>query len=428
MKLPVYKQITLKNGLSIIMQKEPMNSVSITIAVGAGSRYETTETTGTAHFLEHMLFEGSRKFPNSKVLSEFIENVGGKSSAWTYKEHVAYQVKIPKQHLETAFKYLEEILFNSTLSNTAIQKEKKIILEEIKRTRDTPEIDIWDQWFEWVWGKVQPMGRSTLGNEIRVKNISRTQLRDYLSFFYHPANMAIAIVGNFSSKIVENYAKKFLGGYVQNKTHNFISVRFNPKKLHTRIIKSNSQQTNLILGFVTNVSYTNNDRFIQQLIADILSAGMSSRLYQKLIYQLGIAYSAWSQSLTFLDTGQFVVFGGFSPQNTLLAIKTIIDEIKKLKLNKISEKELMETKEKAKANLIFALETPEALANWYASQQITEKKIMTIEEYLEQVDQITPEDIMKFACKYFLYSNVCLSILGPDDKNIVAIEKLLKTI
>ena len=147
MKHVPYKFTKLPNGLSLILQTMPtVNSVALYVAVGAGPRYETRETAGTAHFLEHMLFEGTKTLPSSKEVSEYIEKIGGRSSAWTDKEYVIYYVKIPKQHLERAFNYLEEIIFNSTLSIDAIKKEKRIIMEELKRKVDNPENEI-----SWSW-------------------------------------------------------------------------------------------------------------------------------------------------------------------------------------------------------------------------------------------------------------------------------------
>lgn len=428
MKQTPYEFLKFSNGLSLIMQTMPLvNSVAIYVAVGAGSRYETKETAGTAHFLEHMLFEGTKSLPSSKRVAEYIERIGGRSGAWTDKEYVTYYVKVPKQHLDVAFNYLAEVLFESTLSSEAIKKEKGIIIEELKRKVDNPEAEIWDLWFEWVWGENQSLGRSTLGGEVTIQKVTRQQLQHYMERFYHPANMAIAIVGNFSPKEVADYALKYFGHQQEKGVPVFKKLKFVPKKVHTKIIKSNTQQAQLILGFVTNISYTHKDRFPLRLIADILSAGVSSRLFHKLIYELGIAYSSWAQSWIFADTGLFYVYGGFSAENVELAIKIILEELKKLKEEKISERELEEVKEKGKASIIFSLETPDALANWYASQQITEKKIMTVEEMLKKIDQVTAEDIQRLARQYFTSKNLCLTIRGPleEKNNLESIENII---
>jgi len=422
------KIVKLSNGLILILYPMPsVQSVSVYVAVGAGPRYETKETAGLAHFLEHMLFEGTKKLPTSKDLAQYLESVGGKSSAWTDKEYVTYYAKVQKQHLNIAFNYLSDILFNSLLEENAIEKEKRIVMEELRRSKDNPEVDIWDLWLEWIWNRDQSLGRSTLGDEISIRNITRKKLQNYMDKFYHPSNMVIAVVGNFSIKKSKEYALKYFGKGQAKKIPTPGVLHFVPKKIHTKIIKADTNQLQLMLGFVTGISYTDKDRFPMRVIADILSGGISSRLFHKLIYELGIAYSAWAQTWSFADTGLFYVSGGFSPQNLEKAIKAILEELDKLKKQKVTEIELREAKEKDKAGLNFSLETPDAIANFYSSQQITEKQIMTPEEISERIDKVTAEDIQIVAKKYFVLDNICLTIKGPlDENNAEKIEKLFK--
>lgn len=412
------KRIILSNGLSLILQTMPaVNSVAVYVAVGAGSRYETKKTAGTAHFLEHMLFEGTKTWPSSKEVAEYIEKVGGRSSAWTDKECVTYFVKIPKQYLEQAFYYLAEILFNSKLEDKATEKEKNIIMEELKRKNDNPEVQIWDLWSEWVWGKNQSLGFSTLGDATTIQQVTQQQLQTYMKKFYHPASMAIAVVGNFSPSEAERYIRKYFGQKARHKTHLFKKVKFIPKKSHIKLIPTETQQSQLVLGLVTDISYHHQDRFSLKLISDILSGGVSSRLFHKLIYELGIAYSVGTYNSFYADAGLFHIYGGFSAEKTEEAVKTILQELKKLKEEKISGQELKEVKEKSKLNIIFSLETSDTIAGWYASQQITEKQVMTAEEYLRKIDKVTAEDIQRVAKQYFTVDNLYLALRGPIGEN-----------
>ncbi len=423
-----YKQFLLSNGLTVILRPmASVDSVVVYVAVGAGPRYETKETSGLAHFLEHMLFEGTKKLPNSKDLAKYLERIGGKSSAWTDKEYVSYYAKVQKQHLNIAFNYLSDILFNSLLEDNAIEKEKRIVMEELGRSKDTPEVDIWDLWFKWAWGENQSLGRPTLGDEATIRNITKKKLQNYMDKFYHPSNMVIAVVGNFSPKKAEKYALRYFGKSQAKNIPNFKILKFMPKKIHTKIIKADTKQVQLMMGFVTDISYHHKDRFPMRLVADILSGGVSSRLFHKLIYELGIAYSAWAQMWTFRDTGLFYVSGGFSPQNLEKAIKAILEELDKLKKQKVTKTELKEAKERDKAGLYFSLEVPDAIANFYSSQQITEKQIMTPEEIAARIDRVTAEDVQRVAVKYFTAKNLYLTIKGSLDENSVgSIEKLLK--
>lgn len=422
------KKFTLPNRLTVILQ--PMlsvDSVVVYAVVGAGPRYEAKESAGLAHFLEHMLFEGTKRFPTAKDVAQYIERVGGIGRAFTDKEYISYNAKVPKQHFEVAFDYLSDILFNSLLENDVIEKEKGIVMEELRRGKDNPEVDIWDLWFKWIWGGNQSLGRSTLGDETTIRNITKQKLQNYMDKFYYPSNMAIAVVGNFSLKKAEGYALKYFGRNQAKNIPTFKKLQFMPKKIHTKIIKADIEQAQLMLGFVTNISYDHKDRFPMRVIADILSGGVSSRLFHKLVYELGITYSAWAHTWIFADTGLFYVLGGFAPENLEKAIKVIIDELGKLKEQKVTNEELREAKEKDKAGLYFSLETPDAIANLYSSQQITEKQIMTPKEISERIDKVTAEDVQRVARKYFITENLCLTIKGPLDESKVAdIEKLFK--
>lgn len=430
-----YKLLKFQNGLNLILKSMPsVNSAVVYVAVGAGPRYETKETAGLAHFLEHMLFEGTKNLPSSKKVAEYIEKVGGRSSAWTDKEYVTYYAKVPKQYLGKAFSYLSDIFFNSLLDEKAIEKEKGIVMEELRRSKDNPEINIWDLWFEWVWGKDQSMGRSTLGDAVTIRNITKKKLQDYMTRFYHPSNMAIAVAGNFSIEEAEKYALKYFGKgrneqVLSNRNKDipqFEKQKFVPKKIHTQIIEANTHQSQLVLGFITDISYNHKDRFAVRLISDVLSGGVSSRLFHKLVYDLGIAYSAGAQSWIFSDGGLFYAYGGFLPENTKTAIKVIIEELERLKKEKISTEELNEAKEKDKAGLYFSLETPDAVASLYSSQQITEKQIMTPEEISKRIDEVTAEDIQRVARKYFIPKNLSLTIKGALDKEeVIQIENLM---
>lgn len=423
-----YKKYTLSNGLTVILQPMPFfNSVSVYITVGAGPRYETKESAGLAHFLEHMLFEGTKRLPTAKDVAQYIERVGGIGRAFTDKEYVSYYAKVPKQHLGIAFDYLADILFNSLLEKDVIEKEKRIVMEELRRSQDNPESNIWDLWFEWVWGKNQPLGRSTIGDEATIENITKQKLKDYMDIFYYPSNMVIAVAGNFSTKKAEECVLKYFGKAQIKSIPTFKKVQFIPKKIHTKIVQSETKQAQLMLGFVTDISYHHKDRSSMRLISDILSGGISSRLSNKLIYELGIAYSAWAYTWIFADNGLFYISGGFSPQNLEIAIKTILEELDKLKKQKVTEAELKEVKEKDKAGLYFSLETPDAIANLYSAQQITEKRILTPEEISKRIDEVTAEDIRRVAREYFKLDNLRLTICGPlkqEERN--SIEEILR--
>lgn len=425
-----YHKVLLPNGLQVLMhQAVALNSVTIEVAIKAGPRYEDQNNIGIAHFLEHMLFEGTKRFPTSKELALFLENKGGISGAWTNKENVIYYVKVPKWHIETAFDYLSEILFNSTLSNENIDKEKKIIQEELSRRIDNAEVHIFDEWFEWVWGKEQTLGRSTIGNPETIQSVTKIKLQNYLHSFYQPENIVLGIAGNFTSKDVLKYCKQYFGRKSDDKAGNFSKTEFVPKDNVVQIIQKETRQAYLVLGFVTGVHYLHENRFPFRLISDILSLGVSSRLFHRLVYELGLAYSAGAYSWSFTDTGLFYTYGGFSPDKIAQAIEVIVEELRKLKEETISEVELDIVKEKDTASVLFNLESPEALADYLSTSQLLEKRVLTPEQLAIEVKKVTPSKIKEVSKKYFNRRCLAVTIIGPvDKKESSKIEEALKSL
>lgn len=420
MKNKRYELLKLSNGLTLITESIPyVNSVAVYVAVGAGPRYETAETAGLAHFLEHMLFEGTKKWPSSKEVAEFIERVGGRTGAWTDKEYVIYSVKIQKQHLELGLQFLSEILFNSLLAPKAIAKEKKIVVEELYRKVDHPVSEAWDRWFEYTWGKNQPLGRSIIGYIPTIKAVNQTKLARYLNHFYHPANMVIAIVGNFKPKI----AKKLMGNYFsishQKSPLLIPKARFIPKEVPLKITKANTKQCQLIAATITNISLTDHDRrYPITLLAEILGGSVGARLFHKLVYETNLAYTLETANYFFSDTGFFYIQGGFQAKNLAKSLKIIISELQRLKSTKITLSELRMAKERAKAKLTFDYETPDYLANLYVTQQLLEKKITPPEKMIEKIECVTANDIQEIAKLYLTGKNLSLLIRGPMDHKI----------
>ncbi|MBI2051566.1 insulinase family protein, partial [Candidatus Roizmanbacteria bacterium] len=426
-----FKKFTLTNKVTVIVQHISwVKSLCVYFYVGAGSRYETENTAGLAHFLEHMLFEGTKRFPSSKKLVEYIEKFGGRSGARTDKEYVVYYTKVPDKQPQVAFDYLTEILFHSILENKAIEKEKMIVLEELKRKEDNPEVEIMDLWMEWVWGKSQWPGRSTLGERKTIDTISKVKLQEYMKNLYTPENMVISVIGNLSSIKVKEQVLKSIGKIQSNPKILIVKKPvFKQKKTRVRIIPSKSKQNQLILGFVTGVSYKHVDYFPTLLLADILSRGVSSRLIHKLVYDLGIAYSVWTDNWSFSDTGLFYIQGGFSTENIEKALEIIIFELNSLKREKVTNKELSEAKIKGQADLIFSLESPDALANFYASQQFLERRILSPAQISDKIDKVTSNDVQKVARKYLKGANLSLLIKGPVSSTYTNVfEKILSKV
>lgn len=419
--------LRLKNGLTLVLQRiQGVRSVSISIGVRAGSRYETKETAGLAHFLEHMLFEGTKLYPTAKKLAEQIERLGGYSGAYTSREHVIYSVKVFEKHLEIAFKYLSQIIFDSTLEYKTIEKEKGIVVEEIRRMMDSPEQAIWEEWMEWVWGFDQSLGRSILGDKDTVQKITRDKLYSYLQNFYVPKNIIITVVGNFSLLEAEKYIRKYFNVKMKGRIPLLQKIELPKHKIQTKIVQVDTQQVQLLCGFITGVSYFHKDRFAMRLLTEILSGGASARIFQKLIYELGIAYSMGSYNMEFKDTGIFFIYGAFAKENIEKATKSIFDELRKLRIKGVTSNELVSAKERSIAKLYFSAEKPDYLTDLYTTQFITEEKITTIEELSEQINKVTLADVRRVIQKNFNNSDAYIMLRGSIGQDQVKIiEKII---
>lgn len=405
----------LGSGLVLITRQIPwVNSVSLYVAVKAGPRFESFESSGLAHFLEHMLFEGTKEHKTSRSLAESIESVGGKSSAWTDKEFVSYNLKIPKEYLEKGIRYLAEILFNSALEDESIEREKKIVFEEMSRTKDNPETEIWELFMEHLWGKGQSLGRSTLGNESSVKKINKKELGSYLDKFYYPGNMVVSVVGNFSIEALSANIRRYFTKSASKDLLAIEPLKFTKPQQKMKIIPADAVQTQLVLGAVTGIDYFHPQRFAMRLIADILGLGVGSRLFNKLVYDLGIAYNVGVWNVAYKDTGMFCAYGGFSPSNVDQAVEIIYQELKKLRNTLITKKELDMVKILDISQVYYSLETPDALANWYATQWATEGRILSPEEIKNEINRVTPRDIQKVAETYLNEEEFIGVVRGPE--------------
>lgn len=408
----------LTNGMRVVFKQVPESkSVAIYLTVRAGPRYEEEKTSGLAHFLEHMLFEGTTRFVDAREVANYIESVGGRSGAWTDKEYVTYYVKVLPEHAERAIIYLSDILFNSRLDEKEIEKEKGIVIEEMKRKIDNPESESLDLWMEFVWDKTQSLGRSTIGDINTINKLNRKKILTYLKIFYFPSNMRMVVVGNFSKREARQYLKNYFNIKSKIKLPTPFPVSYYPKKNRIKFIQSNIEQVQIVFGFVTNVNYFNEDKYAIMLIAEILGGSTASRLFYQLVYKLGIAYTSVTYPWSFKDTGLFISYTAVSPANAYKAVNQIFKEINKIKQKLISDTELKSNKEKIRARFYYDMETTDAIAYLYSTQLATEGKITTQEEIINKIKSVKSADLLRIAKKYLKSENLNILIRGKIDLN-----------
>jgi len=416
-----YNIHTLKNGLRVVLV--PMSgtkTATVIVMSGTGSRYEDKRENGLAHFLEHMFFKGTKKRPNAKVITEELDGVGSVYNAFTAKERTAYYAKVSSQYLDTALDVIVDIFLNSKLPEKEITKERGAIIQEIDMYQDMPMRTVDNVFDELIFGKDHPLGRTILGPKENIRKFTRKDFAEYLKRNYTPLNTVVCVAGAFSEKKVLAKIEKEFGSVKHGNPPNFIP--FSPAQTAPRIAikEKKTDQTNFILG-VPAYPYLHKDEFALAVLATILGAGMSSRLFLEVREKRGLAYSIHAWIDRYPDTGYFAVQAGVEHGKLEKAVETILAELRKIKRTKVSAAELKKAKSFIKGNMTLALETSDEIANHAASTMINIGRVRPLEEILAGIDTVSAADVQRVAKDIFKTNSLNLAIVGPHLRK----EKLL---
>jgi len=416
-----YNIHTLKNGLRVVLV--PMSgtkTATVIVMSGTGSRYEDKRENGLAHFLEHMFFKGTKKRPSAKVITEELDGVGSVYNAFTAKERTAYYAKVSSQYLDTALDVIVDIFLNSKLPEKEITKERGAIIQEIDMYQDMPMRTVDNVFDELIFGKDHPLGRTILGPKENIRKFTRKDFAEYLKRNYTPLNTVVCVAGAFSEKKVLAKIEKEFGSVKHGNPPNFIP--FSPAQTAPRIAikEKKTDQTNFILG-VPAYPYLHKDEFALAVLATILGAGMSSRLFLEVREKRGLAYSIHAWIDRYPDTGYFAVQAGVEHGKLEKAVETILAELRKIKRTKVSAAELKKAKSFIKGNMTLALETSDEIANHAASTMINIGRVRPLEEILAGIDTVSAADVQRVAKDIFKTNSLNLAIVGPHLRK----EKLL---
>jgi len=418
----LYQKKILDNGLRIITCPMPhTRSVSICIYLGAGSRYESEAQAGVSHFIEHLCFRGTEKRLSAKDISGAIEGVGGVLNGGTDKELTVYWCKVAQPHFHLALDVLADMVLHSRFEKKDIEKERKIIIEEISMSKDAPNQLVGMILDELLWPD-HPLGRDVAGTNKSVEDMSRELMLDYMASEYSPANTVVAIAGNIEHEEAVNQVNKILGGWENKKPRlNFLPY-IEDKNPRFKVEKRDTEQTHLCLA-LPGVSLSDPRRFTIDLLNVILGEGMSSRLFIEIRDKLGLAYNIHSYLDHFQDSGALTIYAGVHPKSLEIGISAILEQLALLK-EKISDEEITKAKELSKGRLLLRMEDSRSVAGWVGGQEILSNKIMDVEEVVAIIEKVTAEE-MRAAAKELLAGNkLRLSVVGPV-KSTDHLEKLL---
>ena len=408
----MYQRATLSNGIKVICESIPyVHSVSIGIWVGTGSRYEEPQYNGISHFIEHMLFKGTSR-RTTKQIAEAIDAVGGQLNAFTTKEYTCYYAKVLGERFRLGIDLLADMFTNSLFAPEEIEKEKLVVLEEIKSFEDSPDELVHDLLAEAVL-KGHPLGQPILGIPESMARIDRQVIMDHLLQYYTPDNIVIAAAGNIQiDQIIAEVDKSF--SKLQGKfEHEFPPLPvFNPGI----ILKSkDTEQVHLCFG-TRGFNRKHEDKYAVFVLDSILGGSVSSRLFQELREERGLVYVTGSNHSAFKDTGIFSIYAGTSLKNYDKVGKLIQKEVKKLYTETVSDLELKRAKEQLKGNLLLSLESTSNRMSRLAKVELYQDQLLTPEESVAKVEAVTSEDVLRVAKELFEVEGPVITAVGPFDK------------
>lgn len=413
-----YKLHKLSSGLPLITVPMPsLESATVTIWVKTGSRNEDKKVGGISHFLEHIVFKGSKKRPSARKISQAVDAMGGEFNAATSKEWTNFYIKAGKENLEEAIDILSDMVLNPLIKSEEIEREKGTIIQEIRMYEDTPMLRIGDVFEELIFDG-NSLGWDTAGSEKTVKAITRNDFVAYRKAHYHPENMLVTVAGGIDEKKTLKLAEKYFSGLAKE-TSKFGFDVFEKKqkapkfKLNTK----KSEQAHLILGF-TAEGRNYEGRFAQSLLSAILGGGMSSRMFIEVRERRGLAYSVRTSIERYQEIGYMGTYAGVNVDKVDEAIKVILDQHYGLASGKykVSQAELDKAKGYIKGGLALALEDTKDVSGFFGEPQLFGSEVLTPNEIFEKIDKVTLKDINFEAKKLFVSKNLNLAIIGPFDK------------
>ncbi|GAB4113206.1 MAG: pitrilysin family protein [Candidatus Caldatribacteriota bacterium] len=394
-----------------------MKSVAVVFGIKVGSRYEKRENSGISHLIEHMLFKGTRKRPTTLEISQAIEGVGGEINAATSKEITQIYTRIPMDKFKIALEVMADLLANSLFREEDLEKEKLIIVEEIKKYEDLPE-ELVELFLDQIlWGD-HPLGRTILGKERVVKKLQREDLLTFLKQFYRPNNIVISIAGNIKIYEVIAQIKKYFLEIEGGRIKDYLPVQINQQNMRIKVKTKKSKQTHLAFGF-PGISRLDPRRYALDLLDIILGSGLSSRLFQEIRVKKGLAYDIHSYIQYFNDTGSFSIYAGIETSRLNETLQAVIEELIKIKENRIPEEELNKAKEMYKGALSLSLESTLSRAFWWGNRILFYGEPISFPEVKKRIDEVAIEDIQNLARDIFTSQKINLSLVGPfRDKNL----------
>lgn len=402
------KKYTCQNGVRIVLENIPtVRSVAIGVWIGTGSRNETQENNGISHFLEHMFFKGT-KTRTAREIAESFDSIGGQVNAFTSKEYTCYYAKVLDTHANYALDILADMFFNSTFVEEELKKEKNVVYEEIKMYEDTPDDIVHDLLSKAIY-ETHALGYPILGTEKTLATFTGETLKEYMHNTYTPENVVVSIAGNITDAFIAD-VEKYFGSY-EGGSHEKAEEK---PLFHTNRIarKKETEQAHLCIGF-EGLQVGHKDIYSLIVLNNVLGGSMSSRLFQDVREQKGLAYSVFSYHSAFQDTGIVTIYGGTGAKQLDVLFDTIQETLATLKAEGITEKELKNCKEQLKGSLMLSLESTNSRMSRNGKNELLLKRHRSLDEIVQQIDEVTKDGVDKLANKVFT-NEFSVSLISPE--------------
>ena len=406
------KKDVFPNGLMVITEAMPaVRSVSIGLWLRTGARHESESENGISHFLEHMVFKGSKN-RSAEEIARSADSVGGHLDAFTAKEYTNFSTKVLDEHLPRAFEVLADLVKNPLLQPDHIAKESQVIREEIKMVEDTPD-DLVHEIFTQSYWRDHALGRPILGTRETVSSFDRKVLLRYFSRHYTPNNMLVTAAGHVEHARIVDLAAKEFGGVASGP-----ALRDGPAPVpHPQVrhrTKKNLEQVHILVG-APSYAQTHEKRFACYVLNTMLGGGMSSRLFQNIREKRGLAYSVFSGLNTFRDVGCLSVYAGTGPGNARTVVKLVLQEFRQMKSTPPGGEEIQRAKDCLKGSMLLGLESTMSRMSNLARQEMYFGRQVSLDEIARRVDAVTADAVIEVARELFTTEQIALTILGPSN-------------
>ena len=402
----------LTNGLIVVSEEmSHVRSVSFGVFLRVGSRYEALEKHGLTHFIEHALFKGTRKRSAAQIAEE-SDALGGHLDAFTGREMVGFYTKVLDQHLPRAFELVGDLVTSPAFRSAEIEKERNVIIEEIKMVEDTPDDLVFEIFSENFYPE-HPLGRPILGTPESLARFRKKQVGEYYDRIFRGANLVIAAAGNLRHEEVVALAEQYFGGVPALDTP-IEATAPEPRPHITLRHKAELEQSHLVIG-VPCPSLVSEDRYATNILTLILGGGMSSRLFQSIREDRGLVYTVFSSISPFSDSGYLSIYAGASTAQLRETIVATMEELRRIKGEQLPIEELDRNKDQLKSSLMLNLESSSARMSSLAQQEMTFGRFFTPDEVIAAIDEVTVEDVHRLANEVFKPEFLGVSVLGNLD-------------